>query len=67
MNKQLHGNIKDKTANKIKGEPMLNIAHNKIINNKNKNNNEHYGIMTLSSNLSDNSEDMEQNKKENNK
>ena len=66
MNKQLHGNIKDKTANKIKGESMLNLAHNKIINNKNKNNNEHYGIMTLSSNLSDNSEDMEQNKKENN-
>ena len=62
INKQLHGNIIEKNTNKIKGEPMFNIAHNKIINNKNKNNNEHYGIMTLSSNVSDNSEDKEQNK-----
>ena len=66
MNKQLHGNLKEKNINKIKGEPMLNLAHNKIINNKNKNNSEHYGIMTLSSNVSDNSDDVEQNKKENN-
>ena len=67
MNKQFHGQLKEKNNNnKIKGEQMLNLAHNKIINNKNKNNSEHYGIMTLSSNVSDNSEDMEQNKEEEN-
>ena len=37
----------------------MNINANKKINNKNKNNNEHYGIMTLSSNLSEGSYDFD--------
>ena len=68
LNKQIHANLKDKQLkehnNIAKEEQTLNMNINKKINDKN--NNEHYGIMTLSSNVSENSNDIEekQNEKE---
>jgi len=65
LNKQIHANLKDKKLKEhtvVKGEQTYNMNINKKINNKN--NNEHYGIMTLSSNVSENSNDIEENQNE---
>ena len=64
ISKQIQDNVKDKIIrrndkNILKKEQMVNFNVNKKINNKNKNNNEHFGIMTLSSNLSESSNDVE--------
>ena len=59
INKQIQENLKAKIIhrnnNELKKEQIMNFNLNKKINNKNKNNNEHYGIMTLSSNVSESS------------
>ena len=63
LNKQNQENLKQKIMhrnnNHLKKEQVMNLNLNKKINNKNRNNNEHYGIMTLSSNASESSNDID--------
>ena len=65
LNKKNQDKIIKRNNNNLKGKHLLNLNIDKKINNKYKNDDEHYGIMTLSSNASENSNDLESIKDEN--